>query len=273
MECPVCKKIIPYGAATCNYCFRDTKIIAEKTRMPDCDMYGQPVFEVYTDKQKVEAREKNINSMHLSSKIQELNTEKPKINYKQRIIGTMILIIPYIFVIIAIIANWVEVMNIFREGIFILAFILLMWGFIITILLLVMKRWWDMETEDIKEERRIINFEIDDNLIHKNKEGYYYNQNVIGFSILDVFYDEKVFDSKLIEDRYMEYYYFEIDKKWITNIDYDTKYSEYILTLTEKVFMNYNMAPAYEFRIPDVFDDTELSIALGLDLPAKYMEF
>lgn len=103
------------------------------------------------------------------------------------------------------------------------------------------------------KENKSLNKEIKKNKIHKNKERYYYSDRVFGFFDCCCFY--------------------EIDKAKIQNIRYDTLNSEYVLTMLDQTFMNYEFAPTQEFLIPDVFDDTELSIALGLDLPAKYMEF
>ena len=104
---------------------------------------------------------------------------------------------------------------------------------------------------------------IDGLEIHKNKCSYYYSDRVFGFSILNTA-ETEIFE---------EYCFCEIDKRDIIDIHYDTLNSEYVLKMKNKTFMNYTLQPTNEFRIPDVFDDTRLSIALGLDLPSKYMNF
>lgn len=102
--------------------------------------------------------------------------------------------------------------------------------------------------------------------IHETKLHYYASKDVVGYSILD----------HTVKHKYgkTDYYaFYEVSKDNINSISYNTYYAEYVLSLKKPVYMDFGIEPVYEFRIPDVFDDTILSKALSADLPPKTMNF
>lgn len=64
MKCGKCGEAIPYFAAVCHKCLSVQKddIVNRNVALPLHDMYGQPVFDLLTNRQKVEQRTTN----HLS---------------------------------------------------------------------------------------------------------------------------------------------------------------------------------------------------------------
>lgn len=102
--------------------------------------------------------------------------------------------------------------------------------------------------------------------LHKRKEFYYVNKNVIGFALLT-----KIVTTPREDKRY--YTVHEVDRRNIKSISYDSKFGEYVLSLYKPVYVDYSLPPTMEFRIQDIFDDSKLSLVLKHDLPPKYMMF
>lgn len=260
MQCLNCKKQIPYAAPICNHCLCRTNFNIDGGMLfPPYDMYNQPVYELFADQQKNAAREKTINSMYYNSEIERLKGNKQKLQAKHIysflfvIFSMMIfpaLIMPFFMFLIEII---------FCKGLLTIGIPVLIW--IILLFSSVFVFWKTVFKSHGK--RKKIDTKIRNYKIHKNKDRYYYNNSVFGFV---------VFDKTEIGDSTITYFY-EVDKRLIKDIKYDTENSEYILELSENVYTDYNFFATNKFIVPDVFDDTQLSIALGLDLPAKYMEF
>ena len=98
------------------------------------------------------------------------------------------------------------------------------------------------------------------------KDAYYFSDKSIGFSKAEV---AMIANG---ERKFAKFAFYELEKDLINEIRYNTKYAGYELYTTQAV-LDDEMKPKDFWFIPDIFDDTALSIALGKDLPLKYINF
>ena len=253
MFCRKCGAPVPENALKCNNCFKSTGFLLRAGKFPNADMYGQRIYEVLPDPNKHAVR---------CSYIERLPEYHQGNSIKKEAAGSIakyiLLMILSIFggVGICILSVFIAMINI-AIGIFL--FIL---SFALCITLAIV--FYTKTTKNAKT--KIPNFKKFE--IHNNKTKYYANNLVFGYTAFN--------HSQTSENHYWStdfYGFYEVDKRNIKGISYDSYFAEYILHLHKPVYIDYNLNPSFEFRIPDVFDDVTLSTVLSCDLPPKNIPY
>ena len=116
----------------------------------------------------------------------------------------------------------------------------------------------------LKNKPRVSN----DTYIHETKQAYYYNQYVLGYTILD-----HMTDGGRERENNCHYVFCEVEKQNIRGVTYDSRYAEYVLLLYKPIYADHRCPKTTEFRIADIFDDIALSEALGCDLPPRNVPY
>lgn len=244
MICQKCKNPVPQNAQKCNFCGTTLSTSCSLNyALPQTDMFGNGVFEIKKIKHKSNMRTKYLNSLSEMKKAREQNKEK----YSS--FWTIACII--VFIVGAILIGLLEKLC---EGL-ILPFIVC---FVISLFVC-----YKLSIRSIYKRGPE---QAEKTFLHCEKEKYYFNQNVIGFAIINHYSDAKEGINK-------HYVFCEVDKRNIKGVSYDDKFAEYVLHLYRPVYSDYHFPPSCEFRIADIFDDNILSNALGCDLPAKNMHY
>lgn len=267
MQCKKCKKNIPFFASKCNHCHRDSGWkLPEHSEITE-DMFEQRVIRVPVDYSKKTARQNYLDTL---PEYKELNAiveaQRPKrIGFGKSLLKIMlILIISFALIfggLLFVKTTDSETLKTFMPVIV---------GGVIVVYVI-------FATTDILKRGKKKRLAAREKVLrlHDVKGTYYANQNVFGY----IKYDHmKSFTRKVGEDDYETYYkhyyaYYEIEKRNIKSITYDPYYAEYVVIMNKPVYYDYNFAPTVEFRIQDVFDDTELSNALERNLPPKNIRF
>lgn len=250
MQCRNCNGPIPQLASKCNTCYQKTGY-DNRSLSPYCthDMYGNPVRQINIDYDKNRARKKYIKTIREHQELKQIEKQKQKKTPKQT---AAIIFFIAVWVIIII---WAGIGAISEISIAPFAF------FIITMLPISLLAivLVDRPKKDLIIRQREIK-------LHNCKSSYYVNRDVFGYSCIDFVKND--------DGRKIYYYaFYEVDKRNIAYIEYDSKFAEYILRLRKPVYVDYLLPPTVEFRIQDVFDDNVLSSVLQCDLPPKNIPF
>ena len=245
MICPKCHNPIPQNAQKCNHCHASLhSSFSFNNPLPKADMFGNQVYEINSIKHKAKARLRYLSSLPETKKAWQQSKNGKSSFFWLITFFISIIIGPFILALFSEIAETL-----------VFPFIL----FLIVLLVLSYKLSIH-STYKRKPEN------VEKHFLHYDKEKYYFNQNVIGFAVIDHFTDSK-------EDLNKHFAFCEVDKRNIKGISYDDKFAEYVLHLYKPVYSDYHFPALCEFRIADIFDDAELSNALGSDLPAKNMHY
>lgn len=267
MQCKKCKGPIPFFANKCNHCYRNSGWKLSEHNGITEDMFEQRVIRVPVDSNKNRARQNYLNTL---PEYKELNAiveaQRPKrIGFVQSMLRVLIILAVSFALIFG---SMYVVTQMESETLKTLMPVII--GGIIVIYLI-------FATTDIlkRGKKKKLNAREKVLRLHDAKSTYYANHNVFGYIKYD---HRKSFTRKVGDDDYETYYkyyyaYYEIEKKNIKSITYDPYFAEYVLIMNKPVYYDYNFAPTVEFRIQDVFDDTELSNALEKNLPPKNIRF
>ena len=248
MFCKHCGAPVPENAWKCNNCFKTPGIPVRGFSLPHSDMYRQPIYEVKADVNKRKNRVEYLK--RLPEYCQQKNAMKEATG---GILKYVLLMFASIFGMM-IFGSLVILISMVKSSILVPLFGAVFIGFLILAIFcgINMTR---------ANKPKIINLRNSE--IHNNKSKYYANNTIFGYSVR--YYSAS-------SGRYKHeksYLFYEVDKRNIKGISYNPYFAEYILHLHKPVYINYDLEPSYEFRIPDVFDDTVLTNALGIKLPPK----
>ena len=266
MVCKKCKMPIPYEASKCNNCYRKTGHNLSVGNGIVEDMFGNSCYLVNVDKDKNSARYRYI---HKLKEYRHLAEVKEKVRKKKFDIFKLLTILLYVGMFVALFVTmyitFVAKSNPDIKSVIILPAAVLFCS-IPTIYIVGIIRGIFIRSKEKKIERleRTVR-------IHDCKKVYYANANVFGYVVFDR--TEKWTDRDG-DKHYTDYYgYYEVDKRNIVSIGYDSYFAEYVLMLNKPIYIDYSFEPTTEFRVQDVFDDSVLSNALSCDLPAKNIPF
>ena len=253
MQCPRCGAFNAYKAQKCYNCSSVIDITMPTNKfMPDGDMYGHQVEELVVDEYKNIARNRHISKLPEFIGVRNI---KPKGGAKEVVLEVSKLVV-FIFFYLYMASRFC-----FDKRIPI-AIILI--GIIVSCIYIYSKR--DLFKRDKIDSNDSLYYSKQMDVLHKRKKVYYYSHNVIGYTV----FVKKV----VIEDKVTDYYlYYEVDRKNIIDIVYDSYFGEYVFRLRKPIYMDYNLPMVREFRLPDIFDDTALSVALDMDLPPRNTPF
>lgn len=251
MRCQKCGNFVAYRATKCNNCFQNTGYRLGERKMPPEDMFGNNIYEFKPDKQKEQVRENYLNSLPEFQELKRIKKQNFSMVFK--LMGLIFACIPIcaIFMFLGILLS-------FRvPAIGIPLAVITLIGFITATFIIFIKTLKKNKPNQIREK------EIK---LHENKYAYYANNFIVGYSVLDHITSD---------DNGSDYYYafYEIDKRNIKGISYDSKYGEYIFHLYKPVYSHYDFQPSQFFRLPDIFDDVLLSNVFNCDLPPKKMPY
>ena len=252
MKCKKCNSPIPQRASKCNNCLQKSGYALGTKPFPDCDMYENQVVEFETDPKKKSIRESYIKTLPEYNKIEEL--QKKGWNTVGKVFALIFCIMPCV-VVMSLIGIFISIHQNIALGVIL---IVLSVASAIIIGAVMMKKIIS------KDKPRII--AIKQIKTHDNKLRYYFNNFIIGYSVLD---------HTTSDDNGTTYYYafYEVDKRNIESIGYDSYFAEYILYLKRPVYTHYDFKPTKEFRVADIFSDLVLTQVFGCDLPPKYMPY
>lgn len=244
MICQKCKNPVPQNAQKCNFCGTTLSTSYSLNHaLPQTDMFGNDVFEIKKIKHKSNMRTKYLNSLSEMKKVREQNKDK----YSSFWLILFIILFFSGVITTALISET-------NEGLVLPSLI-----FFASLLFICYKLSVYFTYKRGPEH-------VEKIFLHYEKEKYYFNQNVIGFAVINHYSDTK-------EGLNRHFAFCEVDKRNIKGVSYDDKFAEYILHLHRPVYSDYHFPPSCEFRIADIFDDNMLSNALGCDLPAKNMHY
>lgn len=249
MVCKQCNNRVADNAYYCPICKKRLRLSLPTYDLPHCDMYGQEIFIFKPDTRKKRLRNNyvwNLNEQKNARNIVQVNSSH---NTKTALLCTAIGFATIL--LCSLVSSFDDAGG--------LAFFLFLAGLVGFIFTIIIRR----PVHDKKFVRQISKI----SKIHESKLHYYTSANSIGYTILD--------HVSKNDDGPDTYYYahYEVDKRTIKSVAYDSYYAEYVLYLTQPVYMDYDLEPQYEFRIADIFDDQIFSKALGCDLPPKHMNF
>lgn len=270
-KCSKCNILIPEALDKCPNCRLTINRLSDQ-KAPQYDKLGNKAFVLPIDTQKKIKRE-----YYIKRNFKIIPDEKNVISpYKKQEVkstlppAALIIIILWFVALFPISMFSVETNNVI---------IFLLW-FLGAGVMIIIASFFMQNTKKPVEDIRIRhtdfgNFGNHNNLIAKTidektvsvKEGYYYSEKTIGFA------KRLAFVAVNNQDILMEKFgFFELDKSLIDKVEYDEQNAGYkIWTIIpvredEDCFVNF-------WFLPDVFDDTALSTALGRDLPLKRMNF
>ena len=251
MYCKRCNSPIPQNASKCGNCGYKSGYYLSNKPFPDYDMYENQVIEFIADENKKNARQSYIETLPDYKRMKELQDKG--LGTFGKVFALIICTMP-IATIIAIVGIFLAIYNNIVLGALLLIFGI---GTSITVCAIIMKKIIS------KDKPRTV--EIQQIKMHNDKLRYYFNGLIIGYSVLD--------HTTRSKNGATHYYYafYEVDKRNIKSIGYDSYFAEYVLYLDKAVFVHYDFAPVTEFRIADIFSDSVLNQVLGCDLPPKYM--
>lgn len=267
MQCKKCHAPMPFVASRCNNCHQKTGYDGyHKKFIPD-DMYDNKTFQVQTDDEKSRIRKKYIDNLKEYKELDKMWENIPE--YDIRFLRALYLIVPIIAMVIAIFApkfiNQTFGTN-YSTGQSMVGLMVFLFLFVIAIFCAC----------KLKEQKRYqyinkVKLHEKEVKIHSEKLIYYANENIFGYVTLDHTNTYKDSDGYRSSTDY--YVYYEVDKRDIVSIGYDSYFAEYVLTLRHPIYMDYSLEPMKEFRVQDIFDDYVLSNALSCSLPPKNMNF
>lgn len=261
MICRRCRKPIPFHATKCQNCYKKTGRKLSQHSEPVEDMYERPIYKVYPDLQKKGARAGYLKTLPDFIQLEKLE-QKTKISLGKsflHVIAILAMFFVNVFLTFTLTKTFTQNGG---PGTALFIFVILMIvGFILLNLLLFSKHKLSKKEKIFQRNTKL----------HLPQEWYYANQDVFGYTSFD--HREQYTDNNDTTHYLYFYGHYEIDKRNIKTIGYDSKYAEYILTMRTPVYMHYDNEPVYEFRIPDIFDDAILSNALSCDLPPKHIPF
>lgn len=259
MICNTCASIIPEAVLRCPSC---NAFIGKKSdrRVPHCDKYGNDITVLKPEFQKENIRDDYFMSRYyyaIACSSNEDERKKEVLKLKIEIILSVIFAI-FFTVLLLIICSTNNDGGEITLPIFIVSFIL-----ICGIICLYIFKYKAIEKKHITLP--IPQEVIDKHTIESSLT--YYSDKVFG----------RVFESSVITDehghRTVYYEYVEYDKANFTNIKYNTDFADYTISTDCLILPKPRAHPTKALIIEDIYDDTELSIALGLDLPAKDIIF
>lgn len=260
MKCDNCFKYIPKSVSNCPYCNRQHELKTEE--YPEYDKYGYPTTRISIDNQKQNARDSYIKSMLKTTKPRNMNLERPcsTIDDFSKCFGLLFIYGSF--------AAWGIGIAFFPRTLFhpiINSIISLVLYWIVLFLIYV-----TLDAIKTKKQRKIYEIasqtRIDIDKEYRVKDMYYQSPKVIGFSELH--------HRTFIDGSVKEFYeYYEIDRKTIKSISYDADNAGYILHTEELVYSDYLKEAKNSFFIADVFDDNNLTLAVGKSLPPKQIYF
>ena len=268
-KCSKCSSIIPAFSKKCPVCRCDINFFC-KNMSPPSDKYKNKVKMLPIDYNKNMARMKYINENFVRSDVFE------KTASVQNTVGNHPLSIPFIllFACLCILTFIVllKTMPYFSFGIVIFSELLIILTGIITVKKLNGKhkaKHIDIDTAlSIIEE---FNQKSIDEGMYSAKAEYYFSNAVIGYSVFD--HVELIEEDDDVKREYRLYAHYELDKSLIKEVKYNSEYAGYELWTTVPVYDDTDDGPKDFWFIPDIFDDNDLSLAVGRSLPAKIMNF
>lgn len=251
MQCKKCGALIPYRATMCQNCFQKTGHHLGERSVPTEDMFGNQVFIVKPDKQKEKVRENYLKTLPEFKELKEIRKASWML-----VLKLFLLIFGSIFIMFFALAFSGLISTFSTE----LGVLFGIFSFVATMTVVTI-----LFVQSIKKHKPAMQKEKTIKL-HENKLHYYANDFVVGYSVLD---------HTSSDDNGTDYYYafYEVDKRNIKGITYDSRYGEYVLVLYKPVFHHYDFRPCNEFRIADIFDDYVMSSVLACDLPPKHMPY
>ena len=253
MFCRKCGAPVPENALKCNNCLNSTGFRLRGYRLPIVDMYGQQIYEVLPDPNKQAVRRSYIE--RLPEHYQENNIKKEAAGSTAKYILLMMLSI-FGGIGACAISILIAMINV-AVGVFLCIISL---ALCITLAIVCYSKTMKNAKSKIPNFKRLE--------IHNNKTKYYANHLIFGYTSFS--------HSQNRDDSYgsIKFYgFYEVDKRNISGISYDSYFAEYVLHLYKPVYIDYNLNPTNEFRIPDVFDDTVLTNVLGVSLPPKRIPY
>jgi len=260
MNCPRCGAVNAESAKKCNNCSSPTGARDAVNRVkPDADMYGHWTKEIVVDEYRNIARNKYINKL---PEMLFVVSSKPKNNNKASE-GMIVIFVAFCitFVVPSIIGTFLST---------IANMILFLVCFGCSVFWIYTQRGAFKSNKTPTTANEFHNKQME--MLHKRKKLYYSSPNVLGYSVYNGRYIQKA--DNFQEEKIFDYYiYYEVEKRNINTVYYDDHFGEYVFTLHKPVYMDYDMPMVSEFRLPDIFDDTSLSMALDIDLPPRNTPF
>lgn len=237
-----CGERIPHHALKCQRCKNKTGNTPMPDDLPMRDMYGDPVVELFIDRQKATER------TYLLRNIPSYKNNKINLNNRHTF---LVGVLPYLLMAIITIVLFCLPGEFWDSNISELtgelaAVILILVGLAIFTIT-------EPRGRKLQRHRQAT--------LHDNKEKYYVSKNVIGYT---KHHDKDFVGSE--EDNKL-FTFFEIDKQNIESISYDPVYKEYVFHLHKPVYEDYDLKPARIFRIQDVFKNGHLEKAMGITFP------
>lgn len=263
MKCNNCSKYIPKSIKMCPHCGMWHKL--ENDEFPSHDKYGYPTNLIYIDDNKSNAREVYLRDMVKRELHMPTYHEQPKLIHRtpKKNDDTASLVLIYGPMIGAMLG--MALFTYLSLNALLGAFCGVIGYFLVfmTIATAIDKRKRKKELASYSAIKTV------DNTIDKEyltMKAYYESPNVIGFSSLD--------HTEFVEGCLEEFFqYYEIDRKNIAGISYDSKYACYIIHTIEPIYWNYSSPPVNKVYLADIFDDNTLTKALQLNLPPKQINF
>ena len=251
MNCKKCARPIPEKATKCHHCYNRTGYSLDDKKFPSSDMYGGQIFEVLPNSAK-----ENIRGQYLESLPEFVESKKQQKEMVKRILLCILGFFIGIPLIGILLFGCIMLATISPAIGIILGILVVAGGVSAGIIAMVKLLKYNKPHNDFKKKIGI----------HENKLRYYANDYIFGFSVLDHISSDD-------DRRYYYYAFYEVEKNNIKGFSYDSRYGEYVLLTYRPTYMHYDFAPAYEFRIPDVFDDHVLVNIFGCDMPPKNIPF
>lgn len=247
MLCKKCNSYITESALKCNNCKLETNNKLRTSPLPSIDMYGNRIMEFFPDENKKQARKNYLISIPVTN---EYENAKRKNNINAFIMLFLVLTNMLFF---ALGIKFLSMIDIEENIILFLSSIFIFIAFTCLTVIVSIK---------IKSKNKPNETTLRKYWEHNPKSHYYFNDKIIGYSIVDH-----------RSDSYTYYTYYEIDKNDIKSISYDSNFAEYILFLKKPVYTDYNIPPTTKFIIADIFEESVLTAILNTDLPPRYMPF
>jgi len=268
-KCSKCSSTIPAYSKKCPICRHDKNCFSKRPS-PAYDKYQNKVEMLTIDYNKNRARMKYINENFIKKSTFEktVNAENTPKNHP---LSTLLIILftclcIFVFVIL------LKTMSQFSFGIVFFSELLIIITGVFTVKKLNEKHRIRhtkicailSETEEFKKET------IDDNM-YSAKAEYYFSDAVIGYSVFD--HSEVIEDENEFRSEYKAYAHYELDKNLIKEVKYNSKYAGYELWTTVPTYDDTDDGPKDYWFFPDIFDDNDLTLAVGKNLPPKQIYF
>lgn len=271
-RCDNCHQLVPEAVCKCQNCMHTIYNRLSKDKFPQYDKFGNSVTVLSIDGQKESARNAYIDKqlqVKLDYDFSQDNflcpNEDP--NQVKSPLATALLILPWVLCPLILVLSYFLGRNI------IIGMIVVMLYSLFTIIAIKI-----VETKFQSKRHAYIDIDAELNKLEKYenncmetdltilKDAYYFSDKSIGYS-------KATLEGTMNGERtFAKFAFYELEKDLVTEIKYNTKYAGYELYTTMPILDDEMKLKDFWF-IPDVFDDTALSIALGRDLPLKHINF